>query len=1122
MSTTEHIQQGVLEYLQRKAAEPVEAAVAYFSTVPPPPRAPFVTLCTSAPDIFTSLDALDQSYTQFLALPVPNPSQLSDIRDLLSQSTSQDPLSTPNSLCITYMGRPSRLPVWIVQVWLRLHTLIRLCMAWVDTVATLGTLSDSPDNSGSLASELLERIVTLPFDSPVPNSVLRHLRTSHLPILIQDQWLSDDHLDAGAELVNWHPECAKGLRALNSYFIDYLRRQFDRSPTYPASRLTSLDRLIIGSSIKELLIPVHLPSHWVLLHVNIELRCYSYTDTLDLADTTAPPVTISIINRWLSGLLRLTVTLTPAPRPFGVGPQLDSSSCGVAVMSTMAHYALGGSHWQAWTQSSTTEHRLAWALCFSSSVDESDLPTFDNFLDDLDDDLDQPEDPTCGAPSPVCAPSPTVSSDSEPESPPTRLSCTPSLATLRQTTLPFKSIPHDKWLIQEKRRYADHRTEREDEAARLAHSTLEKKAEKRERERDRKRAQRARQKKARKTAKAAKKREVDAEQNTTTETTLPDARQAISSCSRPYSAVNTAVARQNPDKPSRRQTPLQPTHRINWCHTFYWSLIEASARAVGYPWSPVEIVKRLRLIDYDTFQYLRPQRISQWRDHRYPDELRWTEAHLQAVKAGSRPVTGSGRQGIFHNRPDVVEIIKKSLADLRKTGVSLNLKLIRGYMMGVIKHYMPEAFSIVTRSGRLFCCSERFVRQFLREELGWSVRKSTRAAQKYPSNVDDVLLDAFLRMACAVVYSAGDRKTWTATGERQINVLGAEEKRAFTLLVAVALSGDLLPFQAIYAGKSDRSVPGSDSPGWSEAQRLGFLLEYSNTGTYWSTFETMCSWVTKVLAPYFEAQKAKHGLSADQQCIVQLDCWSVHRSAQFRNWMKEHYPWILLMYVPGGCTGLFQACDVGIQRVLKIAIRNAAHADVVTETVNALRSGTKPERIINDQSLPTLRRRSLNWIVQAYHAVNRSDLIKKAFRLCAVPGTPHNLSYESLVGVAARQAIVALSRTNPALYTALVSNAYSPAPAGSTEEDQLTDESLIDGTDDNETNPTVEEVCHHILNSNSAQHAAQPTSGDLDAPEDQGFEVSNSAPLPVQVATATRSNRATRRSLRLLGRRKLA
>ncbi|KAG8776478.1 hypothetical protein FRC12_000891 [Ceratobasidium sp. 428] len=87
---------------------------------------------------------------------------------------------------------------------------------------------------------------------------------------------------------------------------------------------------------------------------------------------------------------------------------------------------------------------------------------------------------------------------------------------------------------------------------------------------------------------------------------------------------------------------------------------------------------------------------------------------------------------------------------------------------------------------------------------------------------------------------------------------------------------------------------------------------------------------------------------------------------------------------------------------------------------------------------------------------------------------------------------------------------------------RLTDESLIDGIDNDETNRTVEEVYHHILNSESAQHAAQLTSGDMDAPEDQGFEVLNSAPLPAQAATTAQSDRATRRFLRLLGRGKLA
>ncbi|CAE6480175.1 unnamed protein product [Rhizoctonia solani] len=124
--------------------------------------------------------------------------------------------------------------------------------------------------------------------------------------------------------------------------------------------------------------------------------------------------------------------------------------------------------------------------------------------------------------------------------------------------------------------------------------------------------------------------------------------------------------------------------------------------------------------------------------------------------------------------------------------------------------------------------------------------------------------------------------------------------------------------------------------------------------------------------------------------------------------MKENYPWIILLYVPGGCTGLFQACDVGIQRILKLAIAQAAHADIVVETATALQAGVVANRIVNDQTLPTLCNRSVGWIVKGYHTINRPNIVKKTFALCAVPGTKFNLSYESLTSRAARQAILDL------------------------------------------------------------------------------------------------------------------
>ncbi|KAG8692274.1 hypothetical protein FRC09_011339 [Ceratobasidium sp. 395] len=1117
----------VLEQLQCDAAQPVDVAIPRFCNIPPPPEALFITLSGSYPTIFTSLDTLGESLDSLLALPAPSPSQLAELRQLTDEATSHHPISTPTSLCITHSNSRTYVPVWTVQVWLRLHTLIRLALSWIEVMSSLVAFSETASNAESLATTLFDRMSTLAFDSATPNSVLRHLRTSHLPTLILNKWLSDEHIDASVELINWHPDRSPGVQAVSSYFIDYMRRQFDRSPRYPASRLTALDKLVMDSVVTELLVPLHLPSHWVLLHVNIGLQSYSFTDTLDLGEVSAPPETIRLLNRWLSGLLGYGVTLAASPRVFGVGPQFDSSSCGVAVMSSMAHYALGGTY-RAWTQSTAMQHRMAWAIRFSNPTINLNPSTPETFLEDLDDPNDDAAS-TSSSHTSICAASTTPSSnvssidDSEQPLPPPTLR-----VPLRQTTLPFQSISRSDWLAQEKRRYVDRAAERQDDLARSERLSAQKKAKRREYERNRKRVRRARQKAARRAAVEATKKLVLDLQCSEVKITpgLLNTRQSVSSHSRPYSSINAAIARQDSNKPSRRQTPLQPTHRINWCQDTYWSLIDSSAKAVGYPWRPVDIVKRLRLIDPDIFQFLRPQRISQWRDHRFPNELRWTESHLHAIKAGSRPVMGAGRRGVFHNRPDVVQMIKNGLLALRKTGASLNLRLIRGYMVGVIQHHIPNAFSQVTRSGRLFRCSERFVRHFLRKELGWSVRKATRAAQKHPSNVRTVLRNAFLRIACAVrdfvipaccivnadqtqvVYSPGDKRTWTTAGERQISVLGIEDKRAFTLMVGVSCSGALLPFQAIYAGKSARSVPNSDAPGYAEAQKLGFLFDHSNTSTYWSTFDTMCHWVSEILAPYFRSQIELNNLPDDQQCLCQLDCWTVHRSAQFRAWMRKNYPWIILDYVPGGCTGLFQACDVGIQRVLKLAISNCAHADIVVETVNALRSGVEPQYVVNDQSLPTLRQRSLNWILQAYYAVNKPELIKKAFSLCAVPESPFNLSYESLVSVAARQAIMEVFTSDPALYRELTSGAHPSLPVQLAEDDA---EPFADeANEDEDLNPAVDEVCELILGSRTAQEAAQP----INSPSEvEGEEDEDIMPVPVPTTSgtvSTRSGRATR------------
>ncbi|KDR76039.1 hypothetical protein GALMADRAFT_25286, partial [Galerina marginata CBS 339.88] len=157
--------------------------------------------------------------------------------------------------------------------------------------------------------------------------------------------------------------------------------------------------------------------------------------------------------------------------------------------------------------------------------------------------------------------------------------------------------------------------------------------------------------------------------------------------------------------------------------------------------------------------------------------------------------------------------------------------------------------------------------------LHWSERRSTKAAQKLPSNHEEVLTNAFLREAYIIrdhaipaalrvntdqtqsIYQQGTKSTWNETGAKQVATVGQEEKRAFTLVLSISASGVLLPMQAIYVGKTPVSCPSPKAPQYDDAKKLGFRMLPSKTATYWSTHETMQDLVEKIIAPYFEKTK---------------------------------------------------------------------------------------------------------------------------------------------------------------------------------------------------------------------------------------------------------------------------
>lgn len=323
---------------------------------------------------------------------------------------------------------------------------------------------------------------------------------------------------------------------------------------------------------------------------------------------------------------------------------------------------------------------------------------------------------------------------------------------------------------------------------------------------------------------------------------------------------------------------------------------------------------------------------------------------------------------------------------------------IRGIVIAMLMNMAPEIFDIKASDGSSFRCSDSFLRQWLHNTMGWSERKATRAAQKVPENWEDVCEKAILRLAYVVkeedipaalyvntdqtqvVYAQGANLTWAKRGAKQVATIGEDEKCAFTAVVSVACSGKMLPLQLIYQGSTMKSCPRPTAICYNECVSNGFHFECSKTDTYWSTQETMMSLVDNLIAPYFEAEKRSLGLPQSQKSIWQIDVWSVHRSEKFMSWMRKNHPLIILQFVPGGCTGILQPCDVGIQRDFKHALKRSYHEDIVKMMTHQIESGA--EDLVFDKRRGQLRDMSVKWVWDAYKSVNKPEVVNKVGSNC--------------------------------------------------------------------------------------------------------------------------------------------
>jgi hypothetical protein len=193
-------------------------------------------------------------------------------------------------------------------------------------------------------------------------------------------------------------------------------------------------------------------------------------------------------------------------------------------------------------------------------------------------------------------------------------------------------------------------------------------------------------------------------------------------------------------------------------------------------------------------------------------------------------------------------------------------------------------------------------------------------------------------------------------------------------LFAGTLSGDTLPLQLIYQGKSSLCHPKFTFPtDW----------DITHSPNHWSNGETMISYLEKVLIPYTMKMKEELDLPLGQKTLVIFDVFRAQITEEFRNKLTSKH--FVYATIPPCCTDKLQPMDLSVNKLVKDFMKNKFQIWYSEQVSRQLTSNDNIDDEIDpskiDLSLKALKPLSAKWLVQTFeHLKSNPTVIKNGFK----------------------------------------------------------------------------------------------------------------------------------------------
>ena len=333
--------------------------------------------------------------------------------------------------------------------------------------------------------------------------------------------------------------------------------------------------------------------------------------------------------------------------------------------------------------------------------------------------------------------------------------------------------------------------------------------------------------------------------------------------------------------------------------------------------------------------------------------------------------------------------VKMYIKALRKAGTPVSVPVVLAAAEGVItarnrsvllkygghiKLGRPWAVSILRRMG--------FVqrRESTQTKAKLSDQQISRMKQTYLTQVSGMVKAHKIPPELVINWDQAGVKlipsqSWTMEeqGSTRVEIAGINDKRQITLTLAGSMSGELLPLQLLYQGKTTRCHP-----------QYSYPTEFDvwHTPNHWANEETTLRFITNIILPYVKAVRAKNN-TPDQGALVIFDVFKGHMCPAVQTLLEENH--IFRVVVPNNCTDLLQPLDLSVNKPFKDKLRRGFSEWYTQEVAKQLQDGKQPDEIHIDTLMSVVKQLSCMWIMSGYdHMRSSPEIIRNGFKKAGI------------------------------------------------------------------------------------------------------------------------------------------